>query len=246
LANCCALILLSGILGSQACDPKGPLMMYISKMVPTSDKGRFYAFGRVFSGTVSTGLKVRIMGPNYLPGKKDDLFLKSIQVGGCVGERERHVLWAREVLREEGSTTQSWRITVDGVYHGEIFWESYTVVSCCCPGRVGHTLALTVWNSERCCPQRWTVMRKPKCIFLHFELNLFLWKKSLAHLLSHTRLIHFFWHGVGQLWHGSVFCCSLPFSDRTHQGSSCLSAVCTYGWCDLCVLLFLVVCSARS
>lgn len=39
----------------KACDPKGPLMIYISKMVPTSDKGRFVAFGRIFSGTVSTG-----------------------------------------------------------------------------------------------------------------------------------------------------------------------------------------------
>lgn len=37
------------------CDPNGPLMIFISKMVPTSDKGRFYAFGRVFSGTVSSG-----------------------------------------------------------------------------------------------------------------------------------------------------------------------------------------------
>lgn len=54
-------------------------MVYISKMVPTSDKGRFYAFGRVFSGSVSTGMKVRIMGPNYVPGKKDDLYLKPIQ-----------------------------------------------------------------------------------------------------------------------------------------------------------------------
>jgi len=54
-------------------------MMYISKMVPTSDKGRFYAFGRVFSGTVATGQKVRIMGPNYRPGKKEDLYEKSIQ-----------------------------------------------------------------------------------------------------------------------------------------------------------------------
>lgn len=40
------------------CDSAGPLMMYVSKMVPTSDKGRFYAFGRVFSGKVATGQKV--------------------------------------------------------------------------------------------------------------------------------------------------------------------------------------------
>lgn len=40
-------------------------MVYISKMVKTSEKGRFYAFGRVFSGTVKSGMKVRIMGPNY-------------------------------------------------------------------------------------------------------------------------------------------------------------------------------------
>lgn len=66
-------------MGMKTCNPEGPLMMYISKMVPTSDKGRFYAFGRVFSGTVATGQKVRIMGPNYVPGKKDDLCLKAIQ-----------------------------------------------------------------------------------------------------------------------------------------------------------------------
>jgi len=61
------------------CDPKGPLMMYISKMVPTADRGRFFAFGRVFSGVVATGMKARIMGPNYVPGKKDDLYVKTIQ-----------------------------------------------------------------------------------------------------------------------------------------------------------------------
>ncbi|RMJ24190.1 elongation factor 2 [Aspergillus sp. HF37] len=65
--------------GIRECDPKGPLMLYVSKMVPTSDKGRFYAFGRVFSGTVRSGLKVRIQGPNFTPGKKEDLFVKSIQ-----------------------------------------------------------------------------------------------------------------------------------------------------------------------
>lgn len=61
------------------CDPNGPLMIYISKMVKSNDKGRFYAFGRVFSGTARTGQKVRIMGPNYVPGKTLDLFVKSIQ-----------------------------------------------------------------------------------------------------------------------------------------------------------------------
>lgn len=61
------------------CDPNGPLMMYVSKMVPTSDKGRFYAFGRVFSGKVATGMKARIQGPNYVPGKKEDLYEKTIQ-----------------------------------------------------------------------------------------------------------------------------------------------------------------------
>merc|ERR1719158_207784 len=63
----------------RACDKDGPLMMYVSKMVPTSDKGRFYAFGRVFSGTIATGQKARIQGPSYKPGGKEDLNVKSVQ-----------------------------------------------------------------------------------------------------------------------------------------------------------------------
>jgi len=66
-------------MGIKNCDPNGPLMMYVSKMVPSSDKGRFYAFGRVYSGKVATGMKARIMGPNFVPGKKDDLYNKNIQ-----------------------------------------------------------------------------------------------------------------------------------------------------------------------
>jgi elongation factor 2 len=66
-------------IGVRDCDPNGPLVLYVSKMVPTSDKGRFYAFGRVFSGTVKSGPKIRIQGPNYVPGSKGDLFVKSIQ-----------------------------------------------------------------------------------------------------------------------------------------------------------------------
>merc|ERR1712051_44608 len=63
----------------RSCDKDGALMMYVSKMVPTSDKGRFYAFGRVFSGTIATGQKVRIQGPHYKVGGKEDLNIKNIQ-----------------------------------------------------------------------------------------------------------------------------------------------------------------------
>jgi elongation factor 2 len=66
-------------LGIRDCDPTAPLVLYVSKMVPTSDKGRFYAFGRVFSGTVRSGQIVRIQGPKYVPGQKSDLFVKSVQ-----------------------------------------------------------------------------------------------------------------------------------------------------------------------
>lgn len=61
------------------CDPDGPLMMFISKMIPTADGGRFYAFGRIFSGKVSQSKKVKIMGPNYKLGKQEDVYEKNVQ-----------------------------------------------------------------------------------------------------------------------------------------------------------------------
>jgi elongation factor 2 len=55
------------------CDPNGPMTMFVSKMFPAGD-GRFYAFGRVFSGKVHTGQKIRIMEANYKVGGTKGLF----------------------------------------------------------------------------------------------------------------------------------------------------------------------------
>jgi elongation factor 2 len=54
-------------------------MLYVSKMVPSEQGGRFYAFARIFSGRVKSGQQVRIQGPRYEPGKKADLFEKPVQ-----------------------------------------------------------------------------------------------------------------------------------------------------------------------
>ena len=51
----------------RTCDSKGPLMLYVSKMIPASDKGRFFAFGRVFAGTVRAPLVSGLHPPLLLP-----------------------------------------------------------------------------------------------------------------------------------------------------------------------------------
>jgi len=63
------------------CDqrPEAPTSMYVSKMMPTSEKGRFIAYGRVFSGVIKTGQEIRILGPEYKHGEKTDLVVKRIQ-----------------------------------------------------------------------------------------------------------------------------------------------------------------------
>ena len=54
-------------------------MMCVSKMIPTSDESRLYSFGRIFSGVISSGVKVRIMGHSYVHGKQEDLHIKPIE-----------------------------------------------------------------------------------------------------------------------------------------------------------------------
>lgn len=51
------------------CDPDGPMVFFVSKMIPTRDEKRMLCFGRVFSGTMRAGSKVRILGPGFDPSK---------------------------------------------------------------------------------------------------------------------------------------------------------------------------------
>ena len=76
-------------IGIRECDKNGPLMVYISKMVSDPNcKTKFYAIGRVFSGTAEPGLNVRILGPEYKIGSENGVFMKRLTDCMCmIGEK---------------------------------------------------------------------------------------------------------------------------------------------------------------
>lgn len=42
-----------------SCNPRGPLVVHISKLFPKQDCSKFDAFGRIMSGTIRPGDRVR-------------------------------------------------------------------------------------------------------------------------------------------------------------------------------------------
>ena len=53
------------------CDLVEPRMTLVSKIVPTSDEVRVYAFGHVFRDAIARGRKVERQGPHCRPGYED-------------------------------------------------------------------------------------------------------------------------------------------------------------------------------
>ncbi len=60
------------------CNPKGPLMIYVSQTISSGEYELFYVFARVFSGVVEPGQKVFIMGRGYTPATKSNLFVAEV------------------------------------------------------------------------------------------------------------------------------------------------------------------------
>ena len=51
----------------RACNPRGPLVVAVAKLFPKSDVSAFDALGRILSGTVKPGDRVRVLGEAYTP-----------------------------------------------------------------------------------------------------------------------------------------------------------------------------------
>jgi len=61
------------------CNPNGPVSLYVSKMVPMPHGGQFFAFGRLFSGTLKAGQSVFVLDPNN-PETKENKNVTGIKV----------------------------------------------------------------------------------------------------------------------------------------------------------------------
>jgi U5 small nuclear ribonucleoprotein component len=61
-----------------ACDANGPLMVHVTKLYPTDDARAFVALGRVVSGTLRLGDRLRVMGENYSADDVEDMALADV------------------------------------------------------------------------------------------------------------------------------------------------------------------------
>jgi 116 kDa U5 small nuclear ribonucleoprotein component len=79
VSRCYTGVLNSSVGKSMAkCDPSGPLMIHITKMYAVNNQGgtagqEFAAFGRIYSGSVKTGDKVKVLGEAYTPDDDEDM-----------------------------------------------------------------------------------------------------------------------------------------------------------------------------
>lgn len=56
----------------KACNPRGPLVIAVAKLFPKTDVSAFDALGRILSGTVKPGDRVRVLGEAYTPEDEED------------------------------------------------------------------------------------------------------------------------------------------------------------------------------
>lgn len=57
------------------CDPKGPLCINVVKLFNNELDGRFYAFGRIISGTLNSGQDVKVLGEGFNLEEEEDMVI---------------------------------------------------------------------------------------------------------------------------------------------------------------------------
>jgi len=73
----------------RACNPRGPLVLFICKLFPKSDCSAFDALARIMSGTVKAGDKVRVLGESYTPDDEEDSAVATVTAVWAYQARHR-------------------------------------------------------------------------------------------------------------------------------------------------------------
>ncbi|KAJ3049957.1 U5 small nuclear ribonucleoprotein component [Rhizophlyctis rosea] len=60
-------------------NPEGPLIIHIVKLYNATDMTTFDAFGRVMSGTINVGQKVKVLGEGYTPDDEEDSRVQTVE-----------------------------------------------------------------------------------------------------------------------------------------------------------------------
>ncbi|KAF9366918.1 U5 small nuclear ribonucleoprotein component [Mortierella sp. NVP85] len=63
----------------KACDPDGPLMIHITKLYNSADGEKFEAFGRVMSGKIEAGQRVRVLGEGFTIDDDEDMTIQTVE-----------------------------------------------------------------------------------------------------------------------------------------------------------------------
>lgn len=61
------------------CSADGPTVVHVTKLFHTSDAQSFRAFGRVMSGTVEVGQRVKVLGEGYSLEDEEDMILATVE-----------------------------------------------------------------------------------------------------------------------------------------------------------------------
>jgi 116 kDa U5 small nuclear ribonucleoprotein component len=69
-------------------DPEGPLMIHVTKLYNSESYTTFDALGRVMSGKVTVGQKLRVLGEGYTPDDEEDS--RNETVTGCFVYESRY------------------------------------------------------------------------------------------------------------------------------------------------------------
>jgi 116 kDa U5 small nuclear ribonucleoprotein component len=63
----------------ERCDPRGPLMIHCCKLYSSPDGQSFLTFGRIYSGTIKPGQRVRVLGEGYSPQDDEDVAIATVE-----------------------------------------------------------------------------------------------------------------------------------------------------------------------